>query len=702
MFYIRPPTIVTAAATPLPTEPLRFAPFKASAAWFALALIGAAAALQLVEAGPSLHYQHLAPAWALFRWPSLPWISIVIVQAVIVASRCVRRRAALGEWTRGFTSGRLFVGAMLFALSSAAVSADVWRYVTEIPVATFIQTVNLLNIVLIAASFPQDELSRIARRPDNWLGEQTPEHDPQPGGRDRFALGAALFTVIVAAFLSILSYERHPHIPDEVSYILQARYFAKGMIDMPLPPVPGAFNLDLMTYAPASWFSPMPPGWPAVLSVGVLLGVPWLVNPILAGVNVVLTYLLVRELSDRSTARLVVVLLALSPWHLFLAMSFMPHIVMLTFALTAALAIARARRMKSAIWALVGGAAVGATSIVRPLDGMILGFLLGLWLLVPLISKQDFPLRLASVATYGIGGLIVGAIVLPYNKALTGNATVFPVMAYFDKYYGAGSNALGFGANRGIGWGIDPNRGHSLFDALINTNLNVFTLNTDLFGWSTGSLLLIIVCIAAGRWSRTDRLMLAVIVATVAFHALYWFSGGPDFGPRYWSLILIPCLMLTVSGFRVVQRGLAGNRARAHIAVASLCVIALVVYVPWRAIDKYHDYRGMRPDIRQLASSAPFGRSLVLVRGCRHPDYASAATYNPLDLNAGAPVYAWDVDAVTQEQVIDAYKDRPLWIVDGPTITHRGFEVRAGPLTSKEMPGRSDLQNPPTCETGLH
>lgn len=196
--------------------------------------------------------------------------------------------------------------------------------------------------------------------------------------------------------------------------------------------------------------------------------------------------------------------------------------------------------------------------------------------------------------------------------------------------------------------------------------------------------------------------MLAVIAATVALHALYWFSGGPDFGPRYWSLILIPCVMLSVSGFDVVQRSLAGNGARAFVALASLCVIALAAYVPWRAIDKYHNFRGMRPEIRQLASSVPFGRSLVLVRGCRHPDYASAATYNPLDLNAGVPVYAWDVDAATQARVIEAYQDRPLWIVDGPTITRRGFEVRAGPLTRQEMMARSDLRKPPTCETSAH
>ncbi|MEZ5867819.1 MAG: hypothetical protein R3D46_04865 [Defluviimonas denitrificans] len=31
------------------------------------------------------------------------------------------------------------------------------------------------------------------------------------------------------------------------------------------------------------WFSATLPGWPAVLALGALLGLPWIVNPLLAG-----------------------------------------------------------------------------------------------------------------------------------------------------------------------------------------------------------------------------------------------------------------------------------------------------------------------------------------------------------------------------------------------------------------------------------
>ena len=121
--------------------------------------------------------------------------------------------------------------------------------------------------------------------------------------------------------------------PDEVIYLLHARYFAAGMTSMPVPPVVPAFELDLMTYEPPRWFSPVPPGWPAVLAVGALLGVPWLVDPVLAGISVFLAYALLKHVYPLRTARYATALLAASPWFLFLGMSFMTHMLTLTCAL---------------------------------------------------------------------------------------------------------------------------------------------------------------------------------------------------------------------------------------------------------------------------------------------------------------------------------------------------------------------------------
>ena len=211
-------------------------------------------------------------------------------------------------------------------------------------------------------------------------------------------------------------------------------------------------------------------------------------------------------------------------------------------------------------------------------------------------------------------------------------------------------------------------------------------MNTELFGWGTGSLLLIGIALFAGRLRRSDLLMLATIVATFSAHVFYYFSGGPDFGPRYWFLMVVPCVALTARGIHVLADrvsasaegdGTAGWRVGAGVVL--LCAMALCSFVPWRALDKYHHFRGMRPDIRDIAAEYAFGKSLVLIRGKEHPDFSSAAVYNPVDLDDAVPVYAWDRGPEVREALREAFPDRPVWILEGPTFTGRGYRVVSGP-----------------------
>ena len=146
---------------------------------------------------------------------------------------------------------------------------------------------------------------------------------------------------------------------------------ARGMLAMPAPPVPAAFDVEQMYFEPDRWWSPVPPGWPGTLAVGVALGAPWLVNPILGGVNVLLAFLVLLDLYGRRTARLGVILLALSPWYVFLAMSFMTHAATLLAALLAAVGVIKARRTGRTRWGFIAGCALGYLVLIRPLDAVI-------------------------------------------------------------------------------------------------------------------------------------------------------------------------------------------------------------------------------------------------------------------------------------------------------------------------------------------
>ena len=656
--------------------------WQAPGLWLALAILGEAAALQLINAGPLIHYQHYRlPAQALadsqLRWPLLT----IAFQAAMVLGGVATRREAIFEWLR--PRGRvipLLAGVAISVSFAAAVSRDQRFFVSEFCFSALIQLVNGANVLLASWALPANALQKLGRILDSWLGGD----EAGPVRLDRFAWGAALWMTLTAAGLAWFVYERHPHLQDEVAYLYNARYFAAGDVAMAPPPVPAGFEVDLMDYQPDKWVSAVPMGWPAVLTIGAILHVAWLVNPVLAGIDVLLVYLLLGELYSRRVTRVSVLLLCSSPWFILLAMSYMTHTVTLTFGLMAMLGVARARRTGRLRWAWIAGMGVGGCSLVRPLDGAIIGVLAAAWALGLGGARLRFPALVALAA----GTVLAGLPALPYNLKLTGDPLRSPLTDYSTKHYGPKTNDYGFGPERGRGWPIDPYPGHTPFEAVILAELNGSALSTDLFGWSAGSLCLLAAFLVSRGKRRPDYLMMAAIILVALAYAPYWTNGGPDFGARYWFLGIVPCVALSARALEWFQDNLRPGRndVRAIAAVAMLCGLAVVLYIPWRALDKYHHYLGMRPDIRELAATLPFGNSLVFIRGNGFPDYASAAVYNPVDLHSDGPIYVWDRSAEVRSEMIQAYPNRRVWFVDGPSVTHKGFEVAAGPLLAHSLP----------------
>lgn len=660
---------------------------KKSAFWLALALIGQAVALQLIDAGTFLRYQHYKPVGRLLAESHPLLLAFLSLQTALVVVGLRERWPKIRAWLESTFNGWQLLGVSLVLIfTSATVSRDIAAYLAEIVFAALVQVVSLGNILLMVWALPEETLASLQKIFERLFGRPAREETKEAGGVDRFVVLAAVWAGILAAGLSWFIYQAHPHIEDEIIYLYHARYLSEGALTVPAPPVPEAFSFYLIPHEASRWFSIFPPGWPAMLAVGVFFGVAWLVNPVLASLNVLLSYAVLREIYSRRAARVAVLLLCLSPWFVFMGMNFMAHTFTLTCALIATLAVIRARQTGSSTWGLTAGCAVGVVSLIRPLDGLVVGGLLGLWA----IGLGDRRLKVSSILAFALGAAAVAAVVLPYNSRITGNPTEFPLMAYYEKYFGPKTNALGFGPERGLNWPIDPFPGHSPLDALINANLNAFSINVELFGWITGSLLMVVLLLFSGTVRKSDYSMLAVVVAIAGVFSLYWFSGGPDFGARYWYLMVIPLAALTVRGIQFLETSFVGpgsakQGTRVMAGVLSLSVLALVNFFPWRAIDKYHHYLGMRPDIRYLEKQHGFGKSIVLIRGNLHPDYHSAWVYNPSDPYAEVPVYAWDRNTKVRDQLLRAYPDRPIWIVNGPTLTRAGFQVVAGPLSARDL-----------------
>ncbi|MEO8622401.1 MAG: hypothetical protein ABI625_15120 [bacterium] len=668
---------------------------RAALGWAGLAVAGQAAAVSLINAGHSIGYQHYLP---ISQLPSRPLpLALLGAQALLVLWALRSQFGTLIERARSVLPGwRLPALVLATGISAATVGRDIPRYVGESVLSCLVQLISLCTIILAVRAIPSANVSSLTRGFDRLLGQDIPSGDDVRPRLDRFAIVTAIVVTIVCAVLSIVVYARHPHIQDEVAYLFQARTFALGRIALPSPPAARAFEQYLIADGPTGWYSPVPPGWAAALAPGVLAGAPWLVNPVLAGVNILLGYLVLQPLYGRRVARLTTLLLAVSPWNLFLGMSYMPHTFTLFCALVATLSVITTRRTGHARWTWLGGAALGILAAARQLDAGIMAAALGLWC----IGLGGRRLRVTGTAGLVLGSMLLTVPLLAYNQHFTGKASSFPMMTYNDALYGKGANDYGFGKNRGMGWALDPNPGHGPVDGTINGTLNITATQVELFGWSIGSLLLVYAFVFGGRLNRSDRLMLGVMVITFTAYFFNYFAGGPDFGARYWFLMIVPLAALTARGALwlgpLVGTSASDSETRVFSGLALLTLSAGLVFMPWRSVDKYWHYRGMRPDLRVLQAQAGFGKGLILVSGREIPDYASAATYNPLDLHESVPIYARNREAASDSAVIAAFPERPVWFVDGPSVSGDGYVVRAGPLSAADALQRiASEPNPP-------
>ncbi len=673
---------------------LRATRWRAAAGWIGLALAGQACSLQLLWVGPDIRLQ-LFYGWStLLRSSHGIFLVTLLLQAAIVLwgarqfwPEVKSRLPRILSWQAGLILLALQAYAVITihpevarAFVGGGFARQAVLHATKVALGLLIFGVGALNLALAAAAIPSNTWESLVVR---W----------QRANRVRLPWLCALWVVVVSSLLAWSALDRMPHVPDEVAYIFQAKYFARGHLYLPPPPDPEALYCPFQIVEGNKWYGSAPAGWPFVLAVGFGAGVPWLVNPLLGGIAILFAHRLVRQLYDRTVADAVVLLMATSPWLLFLSASLMPHALSLVCTLVGLLGVERAREKGSIGWAAASGLSFGLLLHVRVLEAMVVAAVAGLWWL----SAGWRKLRLAPLAIVCLAGLVMTGLFLSYNKALTGDPFLVPINKFTDETYYKGANRLGFGRDVGnFGWmGLDALPGHGPIDVVMNTNQNLYLLNFELFGWASGSLLFVFLMLVwrSRGAGRGDGLMWGLIFAILGGMSLYWFSGGPDFGPRYWYQMILPVTVLTVRGAHTLAARLSENgvsrpasrRVWAFVALASL--LGLVNVIPWRSLDKYHHYRGIRPDIRKLERDYHFERGLVLVRGPRWPDYASGFPFNPatFDRDVTRPIYARDLGPESNERLHSYYADRPLWIVDGPAQTGRGFEVFKGPFPLSEV-----------------
>lgn len=499
----------------------------------------------------------------------------------------------LRESIRLLLPARVLLPTVLAVVLLAACSR---RY---LDVTSFLQTLVLSAVGFVSLYLLAERLERHTTRLVEWLDHRS---------IGQIAITGALFSML-AGWLVL---DGMPHVSDEVAYQFQAKAMAQGRLSLPVPDPIASFRFIHTMVMGDRWFGIMNPGWPAVLAVGYILRAPWLINPLLGALALYLLHGFFRETGVTGrTARLTVLLLAISPLLLFMNGTFMSHPVNLVLFAGFCWSWARVLGTESRGAAVVAGLTLGMNLLVRPVDSIAVTLPFAVQGLVHLRRNPRLLPLYALTTVIALGGVL---LTLLYDQALTGNAFLMPVTEYFRMRNPGERFGLGFGADMGTKMHGAEWPGFYPIDAVRVSSYRVSQFLLDLFGLPLLPVAAMAYAVRRRReWDEWFVVMVGTIGSLLAVYFIHFYHGIA-YGSRHLYLAT-PAVMLLLA--RIVSewldRGTPETSRQARALVAALVIFTVVFAYPPLLREYGRAYRGVDGRIRDAVRVTRITDAVVFV-----------------------------------------------------------------------------------------
>jgi hypothetical protein len=463
-----------------------------------------------------------------------------------------------------------------------------------------------------------------------------------------FAVGVAVATAGLAIILAFVLFNARPILIDEIVQLQQAQIYTHGHLWLPTPKLQEFMSSLFMVNVDGRVFAQFPPGGPAMLALGQLVGAPWLVNPLASAVSVLAFAALLRVAEPRpSVAAAAVVLFALAPFTLFMSASYMNHVTALMWVMiaTAALAHAMADERPRPALALLSGLGYGAAATIRPADALAFAAPAALWYLVRALRD---PPRWRDALAAAAGVAVPMAAMMVVNASTTGSPLRFGYQVLWGDWHTLGFHRAPWGESH------TPARG------LEYVNRYLLQLERYLFETPIPSLVPAIAALALTRRLRAiDRYLLASGALLLLTYFAY-FHDGYYLGPRF-VFPLAPICALWTARLPLSLRQRWGTQTLMYrtsiYALVVSAVMALAIGIPIRGASYAHSAETERWATPHVAADAGVRHALVLVR--ESWDSQLVTRLWALGVSPGdAERFSTHIDGCRLELAIDSLQDR--------------------------------------------
>jgi hypothetical protein len=495
-------------------------------------------------------------------------------------------------------------------------------------------------------------------------------------------LALSLGGFLAAAWVTWHIYDAVPHLEDELAYVWQANLLSDGRLSLPSPEYTESFLVPFVVDYDGMRFGKYPPGWPALLSLGISLGLRAWVNPLLAGLGVWLTYRLGKRLFNPGVGLLAAALTVTSPFFLLNSGSLLSHPLGLVltagfaWAWLGAFGVNPSRRP----WlpTLAAGLLLLAMQLTRPLTALAVALPFCIHGLLRL--RRGDPAERRRLLAVMLAGLFGVGLYLLWQYTLTGNPLLNPYTLWWPY------DRVGFGVGIGV-----TETGHTIRNALSILRLNFLAGSADLFGWGLFSFLFLPFGLWAARRNASALLLGGIFPSLVLVYLAYWI-GAALYGPRYYYEGLFSLTIFSAVGIAWLAGWPLGNDQAPRPAVGwrklrpllvtwlvgVLVGISLSLYTPLRLggmVDLYGisaaDQQPFhQPEVQALAPA------LIIVNVEPWMEYGALLDLQSPDLTSPL-IFAWTTDAQRDTFLASLFPDRNVYYY---YPERQPFELHHAPL----------------------
>ena len=437
-----------------------------------------------------------------------------------------------GEWTGTFFADRIHTntGEIFKSIGGMALQSY--------PVVFLLGFVGLLASAGLALSesrlgrrlgLSQEQVESRVASVTGWVG---------PKGPLLLVLAVAAAACAMSMYIITEYYTRVPHLPDESSYIWQAKLFTHGHVVGALPAVREAFYSWLPNFLyehNGHWATLYPFGQPLMLVPGIITGQRWLIPPLVGAGCVVLIFLVGRRMFNTRTGVLAAGLLAASPFFLMQSSNFMSHNTWVFYLLVSLYFLLN--RERPLLYGALAGLFFGLVANTRLVEAVMLMPPFGVLLYSFIRPKETRRENLKYVGAFLGGGALMVLAMLGYNAAITGDPLEPAYVAW-------GADTLGF---------VD---GHTFDIGMRTMQSHLMGLILVLHAWPVwvglGFVLLPFILGTRNTW---DYFLMVCAFLVAVIYILYE-TGMLYMGPRYWYQAVPFLILLTARGIEMAAFGL--------------------------------------------------------------------------------------------------------------------------------------------------